>query len=138
MHQGLRMREKIHHKLIMDQFLKIMTYNSTGMAANKQQFLNDMFEAHEPDVIFIQETWLINSRISPVLCNINCNYMANGISGMNEDELLMGRPFGGLGILWKKSLATNASFCSVPGTNRACALQLMWKNNDVDKCVYAS
>ena len=36
----------------------------------------------------------------------------------------MGRPYGGLGILWKKSLATNASFCSVPGTNRACDLQL--------------
>ena len=101
-----------------------MTYNSTGLAPDKQQFINDMIDTYTPDVIFLQETWLINSRINSVLCNINDKYMANGVSAVSDDELLMGRPHGGVGIMWTRSLAPSVTFKSVPGTNRACALVL--------------
>ena len=105
-----------------------MTYNSTGLAMEKQQFINDMIESYAPDVIFMQETWLLNTRINSVLSNIHDNYMANGVSAVPDDELLVGRPYGGVAIMWKRSLARVAAFKRVPGTNRACALELKLDN----------
>ncbi len=43
-------------------YFKIMSYNSTGMASDKQGFLNEMILKYDPDIIFLQETWLINSQ----------------------------------------------------------------------------
>ena len=108
----------------MDKTLRIMTYNSTGLASDKQQFINDVLGTYSPDVIFLQETWLLNSRINPVLCNINDKYMANGVSAISDDEILIGRPYGGVGVMWKRSLAQNVKFRKVPGTKRACALEV--------------
>ncbi len=42
-------------------YFKIMSYNSTGMASYKQYFLIKMILKYDPEIIFIQETWLINS-----------------------------------------------------------------------------
>ncbi len=41
----------------------------------------------------------INSRLN-MLNNIHPDYITNEVSGMHDDELILGRPKGGVGILW--------------------------------------
>ncbi len=78
--------------------VRIVSYNSTGMASDKQEFLNEIILDNDPDIIFILETWLINSKRNGVLRNINDMYMADGVSAVPDDELPNGRPYGGLGM----------------------------------------
>ena len=102
--------------------IRIVSYNSTGMASDKQEFLNEIILDNDPDIIFIQETWLINSKRNSVLRNINDMYMADGVSAVPDNELLKGRPYGGLGILWKKTMIDIVDFKAIPNTKRACAV----------------
>ena len=46
----------------MDTDFKIMTFNSTGMASDKIDFIKYFTEKHNPDILLLQETWLIDSR----------------------------------------------------------------------------
>ena len=56
------------------------------------------------DVVLLQETWLTKADI-PILNQLDPAFNSKGISAMNsEDGLMTGRPFGGLAILWRKSL----------------------------------
>ncbi len=79
-------------------YFKIMSYNSTGMASDKQDFLNEMILKYDPDIIFLQETWLINSQRNVICRNICDLYMADGISVVRDNELMRGRAYGGLAI----------------------------------------
>ncbi len=108
---------------------KIMSYNSTGMASDKQDFLNEMILKYDPDIIFIQETWLINSWRNVILRNICDLYMADGISVVRDTELMRGRPYGGLAILWKKTLVDIVDYRTIPNTDRVCAIEITCGNN---------
>ena len=57
------------------------------------------------DVVFLQEHWLFPSDIS-LLNNVHSDYLSYGISSIDpSDGLLLGRPFGGVAVLWRNSLA---------------------------------
>ena len=59
------------------------------------------------DVIFLQETWLSNFELF-MLNNIHNNFLGLGVSAFDSSSaLLSGRPFGGVAILWKRSLQCN-------------------------------
>ena len=88
-----------------------------------------MILKYDPDIIFIQETWLINSQRNSTLRNICDLYMADGVSAVPENELLKGRPYGGLGILWKKAMVDIVDFKTIPNTNRACAVEIICGDN---------
>ena len=104
--------------------IKIMTYNSTCFAADKQEFMAKQITSHNPDIVLIQETWLLESKRSVSLRSLHPYYLADGISSVKEDHLLPGRPHGGLGILWRKSMSANVKFRTIENTNRACAIEL--------------
>ena len=108
---------------------KIITFNSTGMAPDKIDFIKDITDKYNPDVLLTQETWLIESRKNAVLRSINDEYQADGVAAYHENDLLIGRPKGGLGIMWKKTLGINCKYMVVPNTNRACALQVELNDN---------
>ncbi len=72
-----------------DKTLKLISYNSTGLASDKCEFITDIIDTYKPSVLLLQETWLINSRLN-MLNNIHPDYIANGVSGMHEDELILG------------------------------------------------
>ena len=108
--------------------IKILTYNSTGFATDKQQFIAGQISLHDPDIVFIQETWLLESNRSVSLRSLHCDYLADGISSVRKDQLLSGRPHGGLGILWRKDMSANVKFKSIDNTNRACAIELNTDN----------
>ncbi len=48
--------------------------------------------------------------------------MAVGMLVVPNDELLKGRPYGGLGIQWKKTMIDIVDFITIPNTKRACAV----------------
>ena len=71
------------------------------------------------------EAWILNSN-KHVLTTIHDNYLGNGVSEIPENVLLRGRPYGGVGILWKKTLANNVNFKTISNTERACAVEIKY------------
>ena len=64
------------------------------------------------EVVFLQETWLMDFD-NPLLNNISEDFYGKGVSSMDASScILNGRPFGGLGILWKKSLDKQCNIVS--------------------------
>ena len=58
------------------------------------------------DVVFIQETWLEEWECNFVNDAIP-NFMGRAFSGMEESrEVRKGRPFGGIGIMWRKEIVS--------------------------------
>ena len=56
------------------------------------------------DLVLLQETWLSHSEVN-LLQNLHDEFYADAISSFRDDALLVGRPHGGLAILWRKKLA---------------------------------
>ncbi len=57
------------------------------------------------DIILLQELWLSNEDM-PLLKTIHPEFDGLGISSMNSEiGIVSGRPYGGIGILWKKSIS---------------------------------
>ena len=109
--------------------IKIMSYNSTGMASDRIDFIKQVvINNYAPDIIMLQETWLIESRLN-VLGSIDTCYLANGVPAVIENDLMTGRPKCGLGILWNKSLCKCVSFREIDNTNRACAIEVQFENS---------
>lgn len=81
--------------------LKIATYNCHNFK-NSISDIRELCATH--DVIFLQETWLMDYEL-PLLSKVNDNFYYKGFSSMNTDSaLIRGRPHGGIAILWTKRL----------------------------------
>ena len=75
---------------------------------------------HIIDLCFIQEHWLINDHLHKLK---DLDFMYVAVSGMDDSTLLVGHPFGGCAILYRKSLAS----CITPlvsCSDRFCVLKL--------------
>ena len=81
--------------------LSIVSYNSQGSGPDRIAYMNKLLKSN--DIIFVQEHWLFNSTLNK-LENGLTNAHVYGISGMTDTELLTGRPFGGVAIIWKKNI----------------------------------
>jgi hypothetical protein len=57
--------------------------------------------------VFLQETWLHDYE-SAILNKIHGDYYGRGVCAMNDDNEIVGRPYGGLAILWRKSLSKSS------------------------------
>ena len=58
------------------------------------------------DVIFLQETWLLDFDL-PMLAQVDSLFYGAGITAVDTTSgLLSGRPYGGLAVLWRKSLGS--------------------------------
>ena len=77
------------------------------------------------DIILLQETWLLHGNLGR-LAHINNDYLSYGISGVTNEDLLYGRPYGGLGILWHKSHVSSIKPVQKEyfKTNRICAVEI--------------
>ena len=72
------------------------------------------------DLCFVQEHWLLNSQLDSL--SFSPQFCSTGVSGM-DDSLLHGCPFGGCGIIFRKSLSDRVSH--LPSiSKRFCALLL--------------
>ena len=98
-----------------DHNLKITSYNCKNIKTSigEIQELCNKF-----DVIFLQETWLMETDL-PILSQISADFYSKGLSAMDTNNaIITGRPHGGIAILWKKSFGPAA----VPVTYDDCRL----------------
>ena len=87
--------------------LRVVTFNCNGVKSSIfeiQKFCNNY------DVIFIQELWLFKYELN-MLCNISSDFEGIGLSAMDDSySIIQGRPYGGVGILIRKSLRYCTNF----------------------------
>lgn len=104
--------------------LKLISYNSRGFGPGKPEYIRKLCKSH--DILLIQEHWLLESQINNLQRLIpECNFM--GISGIEEGELLQGRPYGGCAILWNKNLKCKVEPLQST-SKRVCGVKLLTNN----------
>ena len=82
--------------------LKCLTYNLHGFKSGKL-LLSEIINGY--DVIALQEHWFVQNNLN-ALVNLNKEYDGIAVSSMNGVDYISGpgRPFGGVGVLWKKTV----------------------------------
>ena len=73
------------------------------------------------DICLIQEHWLFHDQLN--LLNIDSNLLFVGVSAMDSSKLLLGRPYGGCAILFRRSLISCISRLDSP-SKHFCAVRL--------------
>lgn len=84
--------------------VKICSYNMHGFK-NGLPMARELCKTH--DLILLQEHWLLKNNLDK-LDSIDRDFMSFNLSSMNAKSasgIMIGRPFGGVGILWRKNLA---------------------------------
>ena len=100
------------------------TYNSRGYAPDRVNYVKHLLSLCH--VLFIQEHWLFEADLAR-LCNNLTNVSYVGVSGMNQNELILGRPYGGTAILYRNGM--NCRVKSIECNNsRICACIITWPN----------
>ena len=82
--------------------LHVVSYNCAGVK-NKLPIISKM--SNESNIIFLQETWLLPNELG-ILNGINSDFNSFSISSVDlESGVLVGRPYGGLSVMWNKCLS---------------------------------
>ena len=85
--------------------LRVTSFNSHAVKTSSDtiQKLCALF-----DIILLQELWLYPDELS-YLSNLSYDFCSYSLSSMTlHDKLIRGRPHGGIGIMWRKTLAQGA------------------------------
>ena len=99
-HQLCTYSNSILH-ILMSYSLRVISYNCRNL---KSSIDNVRQQCDARDIIFLQETWLTNDEWSLLKC-LQADFYGDGVSAMDTTSgILIGRPFGGIGILWRKSI----------------------------------
>ena len=80
--------------------LRFLSFNCNG-ALNKLPIIADLCD--KADVIFLQETWTMPHNLG-VFDNVHSDFFSFSTSAVDDGEILAGRPYGGLTILWRKCI----------------------------------
>ena len=89
--------------------MRISSYNcqSSKRNAGGIQLL-----CNNSDIIFLQEHWLFPSDL-PSLNLLHADFVSFGLSSMNvTDGIVLGRPYGGVAVMWRKNLASQVKAVS--------------------------
>ena len=93
--------------------LHIASYNCGGLRQSTKQFIYDILDKGDIDILLIQETWLTDMNLH-TLSALHDDYFSFGISSVPSDVILTGRPYGGLALLWRKSLMKTPGIAITP------------------------
>jgi exonuclease III len=86
--------------------ITITSFNCKNLKSSVEE-LNELLV--NCDILVLQETWLFESE-STLLGQLNKDFYYKGISAMDTElGIITGRPYGGLGLLWRKSLSLKCS-----------------------------
>jgi len=81
--------------------LSICTFNCRSFK-NSLPVIHDLCEHH--DIVMLQEHWLLPNELG-LLNNVHDKFQSYGLSAVDVSiDILVGRPFGGTAILYRKSL----------------------------------
>ena len=115
---GFRQQQK---QLIIDNTtlpLIFASYNSNSLWVGRTEDINQLM--NKCDILLQQEHWQLKNQLDN-LSSIFTGTHSHRVSGMNEHEIVQGRPYGGVAFLWKESIN-----CKIrPGkcnSNRLCAI----------------
>lgn len=96
--------------------MKFMSYNSRGHGKDRLDYIQHLMS--NCDILFLQEHWFLEKDIKSLELYIN-DVHVYGVSGMNDHQLLVGRPYGGCALLINKNV--KCSFSPLSINNRCCA-----------------
>lgn len=116
--------------------LRLVSYNLYGLN-NGRSYLLDLCNDPTIDVIAMQELWLTPSHLD-VLNDIHPDFAGFGISAMQnklKSGIYTGRPFGGVGFLWRRALAKNVSILDSSDDGRCLVITLSLDDNSIIKIV---
>jgi exonuclease III len=84
--------------------LRICTFNCRSVKSSIGE-IHKLCESH--DIVFLQEHWLLPFELE-LLSSIHSDFFGFGTSAVDINvDLLIGRPYGGTGVLYRKHLASN-------------------------------
>ncbi len=82
-----------------------MTHNCIGFYADRTAFIHDFLDIYNVDMLFVQETWLHDKTFKRVK-EIHDDFLYQNVSGIKDNDILRcKRGYGGVTIMWHKSLA---------------------------------
>ena len=85
--------------------INICTYNCENVKTSVESIHNVLCDSVNCDVILLQEHWLYPDDLH-FLSTVHDDFNGFGVTPMSIDnKLLSGRPFGGVGFLWRKQLS---------------------------------
>jgi exonuclease III len=80
------------------------------------------------DIIFLQETWLLENELSMLNC-ISRDHYAIGVTAMDSTNgIVSGRPYGGLAILWGKSICHLCKVLKYDGESRVLGIEIQFQS----------
>ncbi len=83
------------------------------------------------DVVLLQETWLLEHDLH-LLNMISPDHYAKGISSVDcQEKLLVGRPHGGLAVLWRKTLGAKCKPIVIPEETRIMGLEIQTSTQSI-------
>ena len=106
---------QLHHH---DSRIRVATYNCRGWKSGVAFVVSLLINC---DICLVQEHWLLEDHLSAL--DISSEFCSFGVSGMISSDLIVGRPFGGCGILYRKSLSPIITRFK-PISTRLCAISI--------------
>ena len=85
--------------------INIISFNCAGVP-NKLPVIDNFCSNY--DIIFLQETWLTSVNIN-ILDTVHEDFCSHSVSAVDLGGPMLGRPHGGVSVLWKRSLGRNCS-----------------------------
>jgi exonuclease III len=107
--------------------LNVASFNCRGYNDGKRNYTQSLLA--QVSVLFIQETWLSDSQTTE-LGRIDDKFVCTGRSGFDDSDVLTGRPYGGVAILWRSDLSANVTVINT-NSRRVCAVRM-----DSDKLLF--
>ena len=106
--------------------LKIVSFNCNGVSSKLPVIANLCESA---DLVLLQETWLLPVDQN-LLDSVSSEFCSFSSSSVDMNELLQGRPYGGLSFLWRKSLDQNLKLITFDD-DRIVGISLKAENKDL-------
>ena len=100
--------------------LKLCTFNCKGFNLCKVKHIESLLATC--DVLLLQETWCLPDQVGK-LNRYFREHNTYGVSGITYNELLVGRPYGGVSFLYKKSMSPHIEWVEM-SSKRVCCLRL--------------
>lgn len=111
--------------------LNLVSYNCRGWNFGSIAVHDQLLQSC--DICFIQEHWLFQGQLN--LLNIDSDFLYAAVSGMESSKLLLGRPFGGCAILYKRALSSGISRLDSP-SKRFCSILIRDYTMGLQPCLY--
>ena len=108
------------NRQIMSYNLTIASLNSHGCGPDRTMYIKHLLANN--DLICVQEHWLHNCMLSKLESLVDAR--VHGVSGMNDNDLTEGRPYGGVAIIWNKKLTCQITPILL-SSQRVCAVKIL-------------